>query len=307
MMLVISCCIVAGMAFPEQLSPLRRYAAYFMATMTFVNCLSGGFKDLGRIILHPLPALTVLVLLHLVLPALVAVVGKLVFSQQQDFLSGIILAYTLPTAVTSLIWTGIAGGNIQLVLSLVLLDTVLAPFIIPFSLRYLAGTVVELNTISMMKNLLVMTALPAATAMAIYDFSAGRAKQTIKPWLDPLGKIAMVLICTANVTGCAPFIRHMSFDLAMILVGMLLFCWLGYLVGYLCGRLLRVPRETTVAMVYGVGMRNVSMGSVLASAYFPPEAMYPVAFAPIISQITASIVSTIVKHREKKVALQSDK
>ena len=104
-------------------------------------------------------------LLHVVIPVLTLGLGNLLFPHAPLFTTGLVLEYVIPTGVASLMWVGICGGNAPLCLSIVLLDTLAAPVVIPLSLKLLVGSVVEVDTWGMMGDMLVMVALPALAAM----------------------------------------------------------------------------------------------------------------------------------------------
>ena len=69
----------------------------------------------------------------------------------------------------------------------------------------------------------------------------------------------------------------------------------GYLLGWLGGSLLHGNEKTKISMIYGVGMRNISAGAVIASAYFPAEVVFPVITATLFQQILAAVYGVLIK------------
>jgi predicted Na+-dependent transporter len=66
----------------------------------------------------------------------------------------------------------------------------------------------------------------------------------------------------------------------------------GYYLGYAGSYALEErSRDTVATMVYNVGMRNISFGSVLAVTYFPPAVAIPVTLAMLYQQPLAAVVS----------------
>ena len=63
-------CAALGVLFPNVFSRLNNIMVAMFAFMTFANSLGGGFRELARIVLHPLPALVTLLMLHAVMPLL---------------------------------------------------------------------------------------------------------------------------------------------------------------------------------------------------------------------------------------------
>ena len=63
--------------------------------------------------------------------------------------------------------------------------------------------------------------------------------------------------------------------------------------------------QSTVSMIYGSGMRNISAGAVIAGAYFPAEVLFPVMIGTLFQQILAAFYGSMVrwvqtKQREKE-------
>ena len=45
--------LAIGILFPDTFSPVRAWAGPLMATITFCNSLSGSFRKIGHVLLHP--------------------------------------------------------------------------------------------------------------------------------------------------------------------------------------------------------------------------------------------------------------
>ena len=283
---VVLCCVALGIAFPEVLSHLNGVTVGLFAFMTFSNSLGGGFRELWQVFHHPLPVVTVLVLLHIVMPLIALGLGTLFFPDAPLFTIGLVLEYAVPTGVASLMWVGMSRGNTALCLSVVLLDTLLSPVVIPLTMKLLVGSVVELDTWGMMRDLLLMVALPALAAMVLYQLTKGAVAVT----LSLPAKAALLLIITANATGCAPFLRNLTPTLVRVMIVVFFLCLLGFFLGYWAGRLLKLDFPTVQTVALNAGMRNISAGAVLAEAYFPGDVLFPVAFSPVFLQATTALI-----------------
>lgn len=298
-------CVGLGLLFSDTLSVLTRISVPLFAFITFSNSLGGGFRDLFRVVRHPRSVLTVLILLHIVMPLVAMGAGTLLFPDAPLFTLGLILEYAIPTAVASLMWTGMSGGSISLCLSVLLLDTVLSPLVVPLTLRLLAGSVVEMDATGMVGNLMIMVGLPALLAMALHDGTQRRVAKTVKPVLDPFAKLGLLLIIIANATGCAPFLREMNRTLLLVMLATVLLCLFGYFLGFYVSLAQKESFSTAITMALTTGMRNISAGAVLAAQYFPAEVMFPVAFTPLFLQVSAATVTRILLHTRQGRAWQT--
>lgn len=106
-----------------------------------------------------------LLILHLLMPLLAFGTGTWLFPDNPFYVTGLVLAFVIPTGVTSLIWVTIYRGNIVLTLSIILLDTLLSPIIVPAVLKWLVGSSVEMDVLAIMKGLLWMIVIPSRIGM----------------------------------------------------------------------------------------------------------------------------------------------
>lgn len=288
--------VFLGIAFPDTFSPLNRITVPLFFCTTFANSLGGGFRDLLGVFRHPLPVILVLLVLHVVMPLAALGLGNLLFPDAPLFTIGLVLEYCVPVGVATLMWSGIASGNIPLCLSLVLLDTLCTPFILPLTMEVLVGSQVEMDPFGMMRDLLVMIAIPALLAMLCFDATHGRVAHTLKPRLAPFSKAGVLVVICANATGCASFLRDLTPTLVRVMIVVFALCLLGFFLGYWAGRLFRRDYPTVQTMAITAGMRNISAGAVLAEAYFPPDVLFPVAFSPIFLQVTTALIVKVMHH-----------
>ena len=286
--------VLVGITFPDIFSPINDYTMALFAFMTFANSLGGGFREMADVARRPLPVVVSFAILHVAMPLLALAAGELLFPEAPLFTTGLVLEYAIPTGVASLLWVSIGRGNTSMCLSVVLLDTLLAPFVIPLTLRVLLGSVVEMDTASMVGNLMIMVAIPALLAMTLFQMTRGRVAATVKPRLAPFAKLTMLVLVLANATGCAPFLRDITPTLVKLICAVFALCLLGFFLGYQAARLLKADFPTAVTMSLNSGIRNIAAGSVLAIAYFPGDVLFPVAFSPLFLQATTAVIVKIL-------------
>ena len=279
-----------GVVFYQELHFLTLCSPFLFAFMTFANGLSGGFPDLFQAVRRPLPVLVVVTSLHVVMPLLALGVGSLLFPHDPLFTTGLILDFAVPTGVLSLMWVGIARGNAPLCLSIVLLDTLSAPIVVPWTMKLLAGSVVEMDTLGMLKDLSLMIALPALAAMCFFQFRGREAAARLRTRCSPFAKLCMLVIAMANATGCGPFLRNLTPQLVLVIASVLGLILFGFFLGYCMGRIFRQDFPSIQTMTLNSGLRNINSGAVLAMAYFPPDVLFPVALTPLFLQPLASLM-----------------
>ena len=241
-----------------------------------------------KIAMHPVPLIVVMLILHIVVPLTAFLVGSLIFDDPL-LVTGIVLEFIVPTGIVSLVWVNIYHGNSALTLSIILIDTLAAPFLVPFSLHVLMGSAVEISVAGMMKDLVLMIAVPALLAMTLNHATRGRVKHTLSPKLAPLSKIGLILVVIINSTKVAPFFSQMTPTLLLVTLVIFLLAVSGFIWGFLASKIFREKGDGRVSMTFNSGMRNISAGAVIAGQYFPPEVMFPVMIGTLFQQILAAM------------------
>lgn len=270
------------------------------AFMTFAGSLGSGFGEMKKVALNPLPLIIVMLILHVWMPIIAFGAGKLFYANNPYFITGIVLVFVVPTGITSLVWVAMYRGNNVLGLSIILIDTLLAPFLIPLSLKLLVGTSVEINAMGMFKDLIFMILVPALLAMTLNQLTKGNIKKTISPKLAPFSKAAIVVVVSLNSTKIAPYFKDFHLVLLGIAVTILLLAITGYIWGWLASRMLKSDYADTVAITVNSGMRNIATGAVLAAQYFPGAVMFPAMVGSLFQQVLVSFVTAILSKNEKK-------
>lgn len=299
-------CVFLGVCFDQAFNFLVPFTPFFFAVMTFVNTLGCNFKQMGHVLTHPVPILAIFLLLHVALPVLCLGLCRLLLPDAPLFTTGLILNFALPTGVLSLMWVTIGRGNLPLCLSAVLLDTFLSPIVVPLTMQLLAGSMVEMDAVGMMTDLLLMVVLPAFLALLCYYPQQGRAAAAWKPRLSPLAKVMLLVIIVSNSTGVAPFLRAFNATLMTVVAILLGLCCFAYWLGYFTATgLLHTDFPTAQTFAINTGLRNISAGAVLAAQYFPADVMFPVAFSPIFTQILLAITVRILRRTKAGQADQA--
>jgi predicted Na+-dependent transporter len=241
----------------------------------------------------------VLVLTQLVFPVVAYLLASLFFPDV-DIVTGIVLEYCVPVAVVSFMWTEMYDGNGPLTLAIVLVTTVIAPFSIPALLMVLLGARIEIDVASMMVQMLFMIAIPAVVGMALNDLTRGWGKERLAPALQPATRVLLLVIVTTNASSMAPYMERFSLETLGIMLFMLVYSALGFAAGILVARLMRRDRPTTVSMCYTCGMKNISAGAVIASAFFPSATVFPVMMGTLFQEVLAGLFGKYLDETGRK-------
>ncbi|MFB6499294.1 bile acid:sodium symporter family protein [Bacillus haynesii] len=299
--------VVSGVLLADYFNGLAGLVPWIFAFMTFAGSLGANFQSLKTAMVHPLPMLLALFVLHIFMPVLAWSTGHLVFSGDSLTITGLTLGVVIPTGITSMIWAAMYKGNIGLTLSIILVDTILSPFIVPFSLSILAGAHVEMDVIGMMKGLVGMIVIPSLLGMLVNQFSIPERTARLSANCAPFSKIGLAAVVAINSSVVAPYLKNVDLKFLTIAVTVFLVAFTGYLTAWLIGRLMKRPQEEIVALIFTGGMRNISAGAVLATGFFPPQVAVPVVIGMLFQQVLAALFGHLIARSELKKAYHLDK
>ena len=291
--------LIIGVLIADIGSQLMFLISWLFAFMTFAGSLTLNFNSLKSFIKYPYVILLTIAVLHIVMPFWAYLLSTLVFD---DYLLtiGFILSVAVPTGVTSFIWVSISHGNKALCLSIILIDTLLSPIIMPLVVYFAVGKSIDIDTSSLILDLLWMIVLPSVLAMILNQYTNGKMEEKLGKKLAPFSKIALFLIVMINSNIIAPYVKNMSWELARIIIIVFIVAITGYVLWLLIGHFIWKDPTLVSTLVFTGGMRNIAVGIVIASSYFPPRVALPVVFGMLFQQVIASQFSRIVeKYREK--------
>ncbi|MCA1029549.1 bile acid:sodium symporter family protein [Bacillus timonensis] len=281
--------VVVGVLFAVYLKNFAYLIPWIFAFMTFSGSLSLNVHSLKRVVANPLPVIIALFVLHFIMPLWAWGIGAIAFHDDVFTITGIILGMAIPTGITSFIWVSIYRGNIALTLSIILIDTLLAPFIVPYTLSLIVGEKIDMDIWSMMKGLLGMIVIPSLIGLFLNQWTKGKVKEVFGPKLAPFSKIGIGIVVMINSAVVAPYLKKIDMKLMSIALVVFFVAFTGYLLAFVLGKLFRQDKGTLLALTFTGGMRNISAGAVLAVAYFPPPVAVPVVVGMLFQQILASL------------------
>ncbi|MBD2846470.1 bile acid:sodium symporter family protein [Paenibacillus sp. IB182496] len=294
MFLIIPAVLVLGFVLHRPLVRLVDAVPYLFAFVTLTMALDCGLKQLRQVVARPLPMLWTLVLAHIVLPLAAYGLGAAIFGADSPYVVGFVLFTIIPLGVSSVIWVGLSGGSVPLMLALVVLDSALSPLVVPAGIHLLFGTGVEVDTSRIMSDLVLIVVAPTALGVLLHQASRGRIAGAVKPVAAPISKLCFASVVALNAAAIAPYVEELRSDMLRLVPVVLVLVGLCYAVG-MAGVWRSRSRELTVTISYAAGMRNISLGIVLALGYFSPLTAVPVVLGILIQQPAATLHHYILR------------
>ncbi|MFC4779387.1 bile acid:sodium symporter family protein [Paenibacillus sp. GCM10023252] len=301
MFLIIPGSLVLGFFFATQLQPLIQAVPYLFAYVTLTMAIGCGVEQLRTVMKRPGIMLWTFFLAHLLSPAIAYGLGAALFGAHSPYVIGLVLFTIIPLGVSTVLWVSMSGGSVPLMLAMVVLDSLLSPIVVPIAIQLLFDTAIEVKPGPMMMDLLLIIVLPTLLGIGLYELSRGKLQEAVKPYSAPLSKLCFVAVVALNASAIAPHMAQLQEDMMKLIPLVIVLVGICYGVGYI-GTMRSDARETQITVSYATGMRNISLGIVLALAYFSPLAAVPVVLSILIQQPLATVHHYLLHNLNKNKA-----
>ena len=289
--------VAMGILFPLFFIKLRPFIPWLFGTMTLSGALKLKVRDLALAVKNPLPIAVFFFTAHILMPIGILFLSSLIFGNDSDTVSGYVLIYSVPTAVSGFIWVAIFRGDSALALALILLDTVLAPLVVPGTVKLLLGAKVTLDMTGMAISLILMIVIPTIIGVALNELSKGAIPRAAGTGMGIFSKFCLVLLISANSAAVAPQInlRNSRFwIIGAVCIGFVILGFsCGRLAGFMCrrfGLLGEKKKEKEVSVFFATGLRNTSAAMTLGIDFFPASAALPAVLGIIFQQTICALM-----------------
>lgn len=262
-----------------------------------INCKVADFR---YVLETPRAAATSLVVHYVVGPALMILASTLAMSPFQgeeaaQIRIGLVFIAISPVALTSALWVKVNAGNVSLLLATVAVTTALALVSIPVTMGLLPGlsTGVKVPLGDMTKQLLLAVTLPLVVGIAL------RTKRpafvgAYQPIFALLGTLGLYISVAGGVGAAAPKLAAQGASLLLVTAAVtVVITALGFVIGLVAARRMRLTQVEAIALTFSGGMRNGAAAMMVGAATFPtlPLVTLPGAFCIIAQQILAGYVT----------------
>lgn len=232
----------------------------------------------------------------IIMPLLAYTLVK-VFHLEPALAIGILLVGCCPGGVSSNIMSYLCHGDVAFSVGMTCASTLLAPVMTPLLMKITAGEIIEIDTVGMFLNILIVTIIPVALGSTLnYMFS----KRSVFPKLQGMMP-GLSVICLACIVGGVISTVHDD----LVSRGLALFLWtfavvlchnsLGYLLGYMVGKMCKFSTAKKRTVSIEVGMQNAGLATNLATVFFAaqPLSVLPCAISCAWHSISGTILAGI--------------
>jgi len=285
--------ITLGFLLPGVFIYLRPFVPWLFGLMTLSGALRLKVSEFGNTIRSPVTILASFVSTHVLMPCCAMFAASHLLGGSPDTVAGFVLLFAGPIAVSSFMWVSIFRGDKALCLTLILLDTLLAPLVVPGTVSLLMGAKMTMDMSGIAVSLILMVVIPTIIGVTINEISRGRLPILICPYLDPVSKICLMLVIAANTSPVARVIQLDNPDVWKIAGMCILFSAGGFVVSKFTAVALRCNPKKSVTMFFCGGLRNISAVTTIAVTFFPESAALPALLGIVFQQTISAVMGKL--------------
>lgn len=286
--------IVLGFLLPDVFIHFRPFVPWLFGLLTLAGALKLRIAEFGGTIREPLPIFAFLVSSHIIMPLVAFSAASIFFGHDPDVITGFILLFSGPTAVSGFIWVTIFRGDKALCLTLIMLATLLSPLLMPGTVFVLIGARVAINMGSIAFSLILMIVIPTIAGVTTNELSRGKIPLVISPYLDPISKVAVLLVIAANMAPVAATIQFNDLRIWGVAALCAVLSVSGFFMSKLAALVARCNHEKSITLLFSCGMRNMNAGIVIAVSFFPEAAALPALLGILLQQSVAALMGKLL-------------
>jgi predicted Na+-dependent transporter len=285
--------IMLGFLLPGIFIHLRPFVPWLFGIITLAGALKLRVAEFGSTIRSPIPIAAFFVSTHVLMPLCTMFTASYLFGDSPNTVVGFILLFSGPAGVSSFIWVTMFKGDKALCLTLILLDTLLAPLVVPGTLLLLMGANVTMDMAGIALSLILMIVVPTIIGVTLNETSRSSIPNVVCPYLNPVSKICLMLVIAANASPVASIIHISDPMVWKIATACVVFSTGGFLLSKLTAVGIRCNREKNVSLFFAGGLRNISAVSTIAVTFFPEAAALPALLGIMFQQTLSAIMAKL--------------
>ncbi len=296
---------IVALVFPGPVSTAVKtsYVNILLGIVMFGMGMTLKLSDFKVVFTKP-KAVIVGILSQFVIMPVLAFVLAFVFQLPAELAVGVILVGSCPGGTSSNVMTYLAKGDVALSVGMTACTTIMAPIVTPLLVLLFAGQTVDVDVLEMFLSIVQVVLVPIAAGFLINYFfeKVAAACASVLPLVSVVGiSLIIMAVVAANQA------KLLTVGPLIILVVML-HNVLGYALGYLVGRVLRLTKEQMRTLSIEVGMQNSGLASSLATVHFAsmPLAAVPGAVFSVWHNISGAVYANILARSAGKDAGEAE-
>jgi bile acid:Na+ symporter, BASS family len=270
---------------------------FMMMLSAAIQC---DYRAFRRVVAQPKPLLLCLGQFFIVLPISCWMLGQLCVpllgrELGEPIQIGLDLVILMPVAATSAIWVRDTRGNLELLVSLVVITMSIGTLTAPIYLHFMSGMTansIVIPRLLILRQLVTGVLLPLVVGVVLNRVLRKHLPR-VGPWFALMGSTGLFMAVYLNVGTAAPLLLHLPIGrIAFAVLIVLAVNVANFGIGSLLGRAAGLRRDQEVTCEFSSGMRSNGTALVVGLASFPnsPLVTVPAAIYIIFQHLLAGVV-----------------
>ncbi|WP_067965866.1 bile acid:sodium symporter family protein [Nocardiopsis trehalosi] len=283
---------IAGIAVPDQAARMAPAITVLLGVIMFGMGLTLRAADFAIVVKRPQAVLIGVTAQYLIMPLAGYGVG-VALDLPPLLLVGMILVGASPGGTASNVIVYLGRGDVALSVAMTSISTLLAPFLTPLLVLWLAGSTLPVDGAALMMSILQVVLGPVLAGLVVRAV-AGRFVERVLPLLPLVSVLGIVVVVAAVVGANADAVLSSG---ALVALAVVLHNGLGLALGYVAARVTRLPVSARRAVSIEVGMQNSGLAATLATAHFAPLAALPAALFSVWHNMSGALLASVWARR----------
>ena len=279
---------------PQGFTWIAPHVSLLLGIIMFGMGLTLSVNDFKGVFLAPKSVLIGVVAQYTIMPLTAFALAK-GFNLPPEIAAGVILVGCCPGGTSSNVMTFLAKGNMPLSVTITAVSTLLAPILTPSLTYLLASEWLAVSFMDMFMSIVQVVLLPIVLGVVIRMLFTKTVDKSVAilPLISVLGIVAVVAaVVSVNKESI------MTSGL-LIFVVVVLHNTIGYGLGFLLAKLIKLDFKDQKAVSIEVGMQNSGLAASLGLAHFSPVAAVPGAIFSVWHNISGSLLANYWGKRDQ--------
>ena len=273
----------------------------FLMIMLFLVFLQIPLKDIVNSFKNLKFTLTAVTINFIWTPFLIFILGRLFLGNHSELLIGYIMLMVTPCTDWYLIFTEIAKGNVALGSSILPLNLILQLVLLPVYVLLIAGSSVDIDTISLFKGVISTLIIPLVCAIIVRQIMINKIgkddfeEKVVPKACNCQGYFLNAAIVSMFASQGKILLQNIEV-LLILLIPVLLFFIINFIVGRVVGKLMKLNYEDSVSLQLTTLARNSPIALAIAVATFPDKPLISLALiiGPLIELPVLFLIARIL-------------
>jgi predicted Na+-dependent transporter len=278
--IIILTAVAAGLWLPH-LPTVGSLTVPIVAFLVYISLRGVTFQQVSSVA-RPRPIVVGLLVSYVVLPATAHALAP-ILSEPSNRLGLYVIAAVPTTAGSSIVWTKLSGGDVELASILAVASIAISPMATPLILSFFQGSVMTLSPQAVIADLLLIISGGVILRLVIPGDTLTERQ------VDNSARLSIATLVYISVSQLS--VGQLSTNLAMVVVAVIALLVNGFLMSLALHRLSGLAQATRSAVFFSGSLKNLGVGLLIVDILSVPAAAVVVVIYYLCQQLVGAFAA----------------